>query len=171
MKHRPILLLEASTDRDWDQATALLQRVYVDGGFTATEQAKTFMTRANLEPAGTLLLAVEGLDTVIGAVLLLHPVSTLRQLAEGDEREFRVLGVDERARGRGVGELLVQGCLERSHAAGARSVVIWTQPSMFSAHRLYERLGFERAPERDVLDPRGFTRLVYVHRSDGERMR
>jgi ribosomal protein S18 acetylase RimI-like enzyme len=171
VKHQTIHLREASSDKEWDQATALLQRVYVEGGFTAAEQAASFMTRANLEPAGTLLLAVEGMDTVIGAVLLLHPDSALRQLAEAEEREFRVLGVDERARGRGVGELLVRGCLERSLAAGARSVVIWTQPLMYSAHRLYERLGFERAPERDVQDPRGFTRLVYVHRSDRERLR
>lgn len=46
-------------------------------------------------------------------------------------------------------------------AEGARAMVLWSQPSMSSAHRLYERLGFSRAPERDQEDPRGFTRMVF----------
>ncbi|MBK9415708.1 MAG: GNAT family N-acetyltransferase [Flavobacteriales bacterium] len=154
-------LREAATDREWEQATALLQRVYVAGGYTAAANAGQFMTRENLEPAGVLLVALDGEDAVVGAVLLLHPASALRQLATMYEREFRVLGVDERARGLGIGEVLVQACVDRAFASGAQAVVLWTQPSMHSAQRLYKRLGFRRAPERDVEDPRGFTRLVF----------
>ena len=33
---------------------------------------------------------------------------------------------------------------------------------MTSAQRLYERMGFERRPDRDTPDPRGFQRLVYA---------
>ncbi len=153
---------EATTDKDWEQATVLLRRIYVGGGHTTDEQAGRFMTRANLEPAGVLLVAMDETDTVVGAVLLLHPESPLRQVAAANEREFRVLGVDDRTRGNGIGERLVQACLDRAFAAGAQAMVLWTQPRMFGAHRLYERMGFQRAPERDVEDPRGFTRLVYV---------
>ena len=155
-------LREAATDREWEQATALLQRVYVAGGCTAAANASQFMTRENLEPAGVLLFALDGEEAVVDAVQLLHPVSVLRQLAAAQEREFRVLGVDDNARGKGVGEQLVQASLIRAFAAGAQAVVLWTQPSMHSAHRLCERLGFRRAPERDQEDPRGFTRLVHV---------
>ncbi|MEZ6018158.1 MAG: GNAT family N-acetyltransferase [Planctomycetota bacterium] len=155
-------LRDATTDRDWDEAAALLRRVYVGGGYTAAENAGPFMARATLEPAGQLILAVDEMDRVIGAVLFLHAESALRQLAHGAEREFRVLAVDERARGAGIGEALVQACVERAFDAGASAVAIWTQPRMHSAQRLYERLGFERAPARDQPDPRGFTRLVYV---------
>lgn len=154
-------LREAVTDHEWEQATALLQRVYVAGGYTAAANAAQFMTRANLEPAGVLLIALDGEDAVVGAVLLLHPASALRQLATMHEREFRVLGVDERARGMGIGEVLVQACVDRAFADGAQAVVLWTQPSMQSAQRLYARLGFQRAAERDQEDARGFTRLVY----------
>jgi ribosomal protein S18 acetylase RimI-like enzyme len=159
----------ATTDGDWEQATSLMQRVYVGGGYTAAASASDFMTRKNLEPAGQLLVAVDDADVVLGAVLLLHPVSALRQLAGAEEREFRLLAVDEKARGKGVGEQLVQACLDRAFAAGAQAVVLWTQPSMYSAHRLYERMGFRREPERDQEDPRGFTRLVYVHVRQGGR--
>jgi len=152
---------EASTDRDWEQATALLQRVYVDGGFTAAATAAQFMTRANLGTAGVLLIAVDPADEVMGTVLLLLPESALRQLALTNEREFRVLGVVEAARGSGVGAQLVEACVKRAFAEGAQAVVLWTQPSMHSAQRLYARLGFQRVPERDQTDARGFMRLVY----------
>ncbi|MEZ4755394.1 MAG: GNAT family N-acetyltransferase [Flavobacteriales bacterium] len=154
-------LRQASTDRDWEQATALLQQVYVDGGFTAAANATQFMTRANLEPAGVMFVAVDPSDVVLGTVLLLHPESALRQLAVAGEREFRLLGVSDSTRGSGIGAQLVEACVARAFAEGAQAVVLWTQPSMHSAQRLYTRLGFQRAPERDQEDARGFTRLVY----------
>ena len=161
MDQQRLNIREASTDLDWEQATALLQRVYVDGGYTAATTAAQFMTRANLGPAGVLLVAVDTTEDVKGTVLFLHPDSALRQLAHADEREFRMLGVDEAARGSGVGAQLVEACVTRAFAEGAHAVVLWTQPSMHSAHRLYARLGFQRVPERDQADARGFTRLVY----------
>lgn len=162
--HDPMIssIREASTDRHWAQATALLQQVYVHGGFTATETAVQFMTRANLEPAGVLFVAVGPAEDVMGTVLLLHPESPLKQLAQAGEREFRMLGVSEGTRGWGIGAKLVEACLERAFTEGAKAVVLWTQPRMRSAQRLYERLGFRRAPERDQDDARGFTRLVYL---------
>jgi ribosomal protein S18 acetylase RimI-like enzyme len=161
IEHMTTRIREASSDRDWEQATALLQRVYVGGGFTAAATAAQFMTRANLEPAGMLLVAVGPAEEVMGTVLLLHPESPLKQLAVAGEREFRMLGVGERTRGSGIGANLVEACVTRAFTEGAQTVVLWTQPRMHSAQRLYARLGFQRAPERDHEDARGFTRLVY----------
>ena len=73
-----------------------------------------------------------------------------------------MLVVDRAARGRGVGELLVTTCLERARAAGKRRMVISTDPRMSSAHRLYERLGFSRLPERDWSPMPGTDLLVYA---------
>jgi GNAT superfamily N-acetyltransferase len=152
---------KATTDGDWAQATSLMQRVYVDGGYTQAANAAQFMTRENLEPAGVLLIAMDGAGTVVGVVVLPHEESPLRQVAEANEREFRLLAVDAGSRGSGVGEQLVQECMARARTEGARAMVLWSQPSMSEAHRLYERLGFSRAPERDQEDPRGFTRMVF----------
>jgi len=152
---------KATTDGDWAQTTSLMQRVYVDGGYTQATNAAQFMTRENLEPAGVLLIATDGAGTVVGVVLLPHEESALRQVAGANEREFRLLAVDARSRGSGIGERLVRECIERASAEGARAMVLWSQPSMSAAHRLYERLGFSRAPERDQEDPRGFTRMVF----------
>ena len=72
-----------------------------------------------------------------------------------------MLAVAPEARGKRIGEALVRACIERAMNDGARAVVLWSQPTMPAAHRLYERLGFVRAPERDQEDVRGFTRLVF----------
>ena len=51
--------------------------------------------------------------------------------------------VDEGARGAGVGEALTRAALERTGAAGARTVDLTSRPSREAANRLYRRLGFE----------------------------
>ncbi len=107
-------------------------------------------------------MAVDADGRIGGVVLFLHANSALRQLARKGEREFRMLAVHPDARGTGAGEALVRACVERAIKAGAKRVVLWSQPRMLTAHRLYERLGFVRAPERDEPDDRGFTRLVFV---------
>ncbi|MES1227393.1 MAG: GNAT family N-acetyltransferase, partial [Armatimonadota bacterium] len=97
-----------------------------------------------------------------------HRGSVLSQVARPDEAEFRMLAVDLRVRGKGIGEMLVMACIERAARPPllAKSLVLWTRPSMTSAQRLYERLGFRRAVERDTeLAARlgdGMERWVYV---------
>ena len=60
-----------------------------------------------------------------------------------------MLAVRPSARGRGVGEALTRACIDRARADGRARIVLFTLPAMTTAHRLYERLGFERSPERD----------------------
>jgi ribosomal protein S18 acetylase RimI-like enzyme len=63
---------------------------------------------------------------------------------------IRTLAVLREARGRGVGEALTRECLRRAHERGAVTVGLHTNPFMAAANRLYERLGFRRAPEFDL---------------------
>ena len=60
-----------------------------------------------------------------------------------------MLAVAPAARGRGVGEALATWCVDRARADGCHAVVLSTLPVMHAAHRLYQRLGFVRTPERD----------------------
>ena len=50
--------------------------------------------------------------------------------------------VDERMRGRGVGEGLSQEAVRRATELGARTVELTSRPSREAANRLYQRLGF-----------------------------
>jgi len=63
---------------------------------------------------------------------------------------IRTLAVLPDARGRSVGETLTLECVRRASERGAATVGLHTSPSMAAATRLYERLGFRRAPELDV---------------------
>ena len=51
--------------------------------------------------------------------------------------------------GLGVGHALVDECVRRARRAGAAELGLHTSESMRVARRMYERMGFERAPERD----------------------
>ena len=61
-----------------------------------------------------------------------------------DTWELRKMYVHPRARGRGVGRLLLDHALAAARAGGARRVVLDTHHSMTAAIRLYERAGFLR---------------------------
>lgn len=94
-------------------------------------------------------VAVED-GALLGCVTHCPPGSPWRELAEGDhEGEFRMLAVHPDARGRGVGTALARLCEERSRAHGATAMVLSSLREMTSAHRIYERLGYHRVPERD----------------------
>jgi ribosomal protein S18 acetylase RimI-like enzyme len=88
-------------------------------------------------------------DEILGTVTICREGSAWREIAAHDEGEFRMLAVAPEARGSGVGEALVRLVLDRFREEGATAIVMSTLPQMADAHRLYERLGFERAPERD----------------------
>lgn len=106
-----------------------------------------------------LWVAVDADNALLGTVTWCPAGSRYRELSAPDEGEFRALAVAPEARGRGVAELLVRHCLELGRAAGAGAVVISTAEWMHAAHRLYRRLGFLEAPERDW-SPRPDVRLL-----------
>ena len=86
--------------------------------------------------ASTLLVAREG-DTSVGAMtLVVFPIPT------GTRAWIEDVVVDERARGRGVGEALNRRAIEIALKAGAKTVDLTSRPSRKAANRLYQRLGF-----------------------------
>jgi ribosomal protein S18 acetylase RimI-like enzyme len=86
---------------------------------------------------------------VLGSVFLVRTGSPYSEIAAADEAEFRMLAVSPKAQRRGIGELLVQACLDRARAAGARCMVISARDFIEGPLRLYDRMGFVRVPERD----------------------
>jgi GNAT superfamily N-acetyltransferase len=123
------------------------------------------LRRAEHRAAHTdLLVAVDpGTADVLGTVSFVRAGSAYAELAREGEAEFRMLAVDPAARGRGVATLLVRACLERARAVGASRLVICTSTTMLVAHRLYQRLGFTRLPDRDWSPSEGVQLLAYVH--------
>jgi ribosomal protein S18 acetylase RimI-like enzyme len=67
----------------------------------------------------------------------------------GGEAAIRMLAVDPAAQRRGVGQALLDACLERARQLGRGAVFLHSTPWMVAAHALYLRAGFVRLPERD----------------------
>jgi GNAT superfamily N-acetyltransferase len=97
------------------------------------------------DPAVTLLVAKEG-DEIIGTSTVIVYSTPFWIKARLDE-----VVVDESARGKGVGEALVQACLEIGRERGAEVAELQSGrgPERAAAHRLYERMGF-KLRETDV---------------------
>ena len=97
-------------------------------------------------------LAAEVDGEVAGSVVLTPPGSPLAETSGDGEYEFRMLAVHPRFHRRGVGGALLAEIVARARAEeGVDAVVLTTMPSMTDAHRMYERAGFVRVPERDWL--------------------
>ncbi|MDX3114726.1 MULTISPECIES: GNAT family N-acetyltransferase [Streptomyces] len=99
--------------------------------------------------AAEVLVAVDG-DRLLGGVTFVSGPGPVADIARPGEAEIRALAVAHAGRGRGAGEALVRACLKRARATpGCTAVVLSSQRAMHTAHRIYERLGFLRTPERD----------------------
>lgn len=66
--------------------------------------------------------------------------------------QLRCLLVDPAVRGRGIGRRLVQECVRFARDRGYRRIVLWTDPGLDAARRLYEAEGFtlEREEPHDL---------------------
>jgi ribosomal protein S18 acetylase RimI-like enzyme len=126
---------------------------YLDGGFLlgGLDDPYTPHLRdvAHRAASAQVLVAVDR-NRLLGGVTLAFHDSPMCELGGPGDAEIRMLAVDPAAHGRGVGSALAAACVERARAeSGTKRVVLCSQQSMTTAHRVYGRLGFERAPELD----------------------
>lgn len=70
-------------------------------------------------------------------------VFVVRNQDQADTAQLRCLLVDPRARGLGVGQRLVDTCLEFARAAGYARMRLWTNDLLSAARRIYEARGFQ----------------------------
>jgi GNAT superfamily N-acetyltransferase len=95
-----------------------------------------------------VIVAAEDGRVLGTATYVADPASPYAELLGPGEAGLRMLAVDPAAQGRGVGAALVAACVARARSDRAERLVLHT-PWMETAHRLYERAGFRRAPARD----------------------
>ena len=144
---------------DAKEIERLLDRVYVAAGFTDPDVAKEIFRAEAVLARGNVLVARDG-DVLAGMVIVVPPDSPARRLAEEGDVEMHLLAVAPEYRSVGLGGQLVVASLDFARAGGFQRMVLWTQPLMSAAHRLYERHGFARAPSRDFA-ARGRDFLVF----------
>ncbi|MCC3371736.1 GNAT family N-acetyltransferase [Cohnella sp. REN36] len=69
-----------------------------------------------------------------------------------DTPVIRLLAVAREARGRGIAAALIEESARRSRELGALTMYLHTSDLMAAAIKLYERLGFERAVDKDMFN-------------------
>jgi GNAT superfamily N-acetyltransferase len=162
------LLVRDATESDRDGILAVTLAAYVEyaailGPYWDAYRHDIVATLGAAHPADQFV--AEWDSAVAGAVLLI-PAGAPLELPTGERAslplpEVRLLAVAPAARRHGLGEALIRACARRARQAGAAALGLHTVEWMQAAGRLYERLGFVRAPEADFHPAPGVTIKAY----------
>lgn len=88
----------------------------------------------NFDPRKERCWIAEVDGEAVGSVFLVKQSATVAKL--------RLLILDPRARGQGLGRKLTQACIEFAREKGYRKLVLWTQSHLAAARAIYKAAGF-----------------------------
>ncbi|SHM33782.1 GNAT family N-acetyltransferase [Flavobacterium chilense] len=140
----------------------LLIRVYsqLEGFPKENEQPNYYKMLANIGdftkyPETELLVATDQKNTILGAVVYFNDMQYYGSggiaTQEQDSAGFRLLGVDTTARGKGIGKLLTQECINKATKSKQKQLIIHSTLAMKTAWKMYENLGFQRSEDLDFM--------------------
>lgn len=140
----------------------LLISVYsqLDGFPKENEQPNYYKMLANIgdftnHPETELLVAVDKNNAILGAVVYFNDMQYYGSggiaTQEKNTSGFRLLGVDNNVRGKGIGKLLTQECIRKATQNSLKQVIIHSTLAMQTAWKMYENLGFKRSEDLDFM--------------------
>lgn len=137
----------------------LTASTYLAEGYADEHYAQVLRDVAPRAAAATVLVALLD-ERLVGSVTLAIGGPYAEHSDPGDA-VIRMLVTSPEARGSGAGTALMTHAIGLARDAGCRMVRLSTQASMAAAHRIYQRLGFTRTPERDWSPVPGVDLLTY----------
>ena len=155
------LVVRRATAADHDAAGAVTVAAYAEFVHGPDDFYVALLRDAARRDREAELWVAERAGEVLGTVTLALEGSPWREIGEPGEGEFRMLAVDPTARRQGIGEALSQLVLDRFRELGAHAIVLSSLAEMTAAHRIYERLGYQRIPERDWSPVLGVDLIAY----------
>ncbi len=96
------------------------------------EIAVQFIRKFNAERERCWIAEVDG--ETVGSVFLVEQSKTVAKL--------RLLILDPKARGLGIGKRLVDECIAHARKLGYKKLTLWTQSSLLAARGIYKQAGF-----------------------------
>ena len=110
-----------------------------------------------------VVVAVSDDGVLLGGVTYVPDYTN--ELAEFDDpgaAGIRMLAVDPRQQRSGAGTALTKWCVDRARATGRTRIILHTIKWMTTAHRIYERGGFDRTTALDWEPFPGFLLMAFV---------
>lgn len=158
------MIIRPAEPRELVAVGDLTLAAYVADGYLSPDDPYAGELRAADDRAAQadLVVAVGHAGDLLGTVTFCLPGTEWSEVSRPGEAEFRMLAVAPDARGRGVGGALAQWCVDRAREQGCTAVALSSLPEMQTAHRIYERMGFVRAPDRDWWPSQQTQLIVYL---------
>jgi GNAT superfamily N-acetyltransferase len=158
-------MLRRAQPEEYEAVGELTLAAYVADGLLENDDdyATELRSAAHRAAEAELVVAVDpGSHDLLGTVTFCLSGSQYAEISKPGEAEFRMLAVAPAARGRGIGHDLARWCVDRAREQGCTALVLSSLDRMHTAHRLYERMGFQRLPDRDWAPTADIVLLAYV---------
>lgn len=98
----------------------------------------------NFDPRRERCWIAEKDGEIVGSVFLVKKTKTIGQL--------RMLLVEPKTRGMGIGARLVNECERFARQAGYKKIMLWTNSILYAARRIYEKAGYRLAHQQPHTD-------------------
>lgn len=159
--NKKLTIRDLRTD-EYEALGTLMVRVYsaLEGFPKPEEQPRYYELLANIgrfseKKDAAVLVALTGENELAGGVVYFGDMSEYGSggtaTQEKNASGIRLLAVDPKFRGMGVGRALTDACIERARRRGNANVVLHTTAAMQTAWKMYENLGFRRAEDLDFM--------------------
>jgi ribosomal protein S18 acetylase RimI-like enzyme len=149
-----------TTDQDAVNQVACSAWEQYASSFEGWDRLSAFLVNtASLASDAELIVAERG-GQVVGVVGYVGPLRPRETIFPPDWAIIRMLSVMPAERGRGIGRLLTDACIERARRDGATIIGLHTSPVMRSALDLYLRMGFTL--QQTIPDRLGVPYAVYT---------
>lgn len=162
LKHYHDFTIRNAKEEEFREAGELMVEVYssLKGFPKINEQPEYYKMLKNVgdltnNPNIELIVAVSKQGRVGGAVVYFKDMKDYGSGGSATKEKnacgFRLLAVDPKTRGLGLGKALTLACIQRGEQSNATQLIIHTTKAMKTAWNMYEKLGFKRAEDLDFM--------------------